>query len=185
LLIVVKSLGDNVCFPDHDHLAPVLGSTHVLVLNPRFTEVAMTPAQYADLERTAALTGRTMAAMQVWDVIRAVRWAFEDQKLSPSSVHVFGRGAAGIVALYAALFEERISQIILSDPPVSHWQGPALLTILRHTDIPEVAGLLAPRRLTFLRQVPAGFELTRQLFGVAGAETNLRQMDSLAEAVWL
>jgi hypothetical protein len=185
LLILVKGAGENVSFPDCDHLLPLLKSSDVLVLNPRFTETVLSPAQYSDLERTAALTGRTIAAMQVWDVIRAVRWAFEDQKLSPSSVHVFGRGAAGIVALYAALFEERICQVILSDPPVSHWQGPALLTILRHTDIPEVAGLLAPRRLTFLRQVPAGFELTRQLFGVAGAETNLRQMDSLAEAVWL
>ena len=43
----------------------------------------------------------------------------------------------GILGLYAGLFDERISRIVLQSPPESHRQGPALLNVLRVTDIPE------------------------------------------------
>ena len=99
------------------------------MLNPRLTEQAMGPADYADVERTAAWVGRTMAAMQVWDILRAVEWAASDGQTSASSISIYGKGEMGIVALYAAFLDERIQQVILNDPPGSHWQGPALLNV--------------------------------------------------------
>ena len=35
-------------------------------------------------------------------------------------------------------------QVVLIDPPESHKEGPVFLNILRHTDLPEAAALLAP-----------------------------------------
>jgi hypothetical protein len=64
----------------------------------------------------------------------------------------------GILALYAGLFDERIQQIILSDPPASHWKGPALLNILRVSDIAEIAAAFAPRRLISLTDLPLSFQ---------------------------
>jgi len=58
----------------------------------------------------------------------------------------------GILALYAGLFDERVNRVIMSDAPGSHWQGPALLNILRITDIAEVAGAFAPRQLVSLTE---------------------------------
>jgi len=92
----------------------------------------------------------------------------------------------GIVALYASLFDERIKQVILSDPPGSHWQGPALLNALRVTDIAEVAGALAPRRLVSLTKYPEPFEHTRVIYRLQGASNQFVQSLSLPEAleVW-
>jgi hypothetical protein len=158
----------------------------VLILNPRLTEQTMSPAEFTDVERTAVWTGRTIAAMQVWDVLRAIQWVTGEEKLSASSISLYGKDEMGIVALYAALFEERIKQVILSDPPASHWQRPALLNVLRVTDVAEVAGALAPRRLVALTELPGAFDYTKRIYGLQRASNQFVQSGSLPEAleVW-
>jgi hypothetical protein len=80
-----------------------------------------------------------------------------------------GKGISGALGLYAALLDEGIHQVMLIDPPVSHVQGPIFLNILRHTDLPEAAGLLAPRRLNFYGRVPKEFEHTRHIYTLTGS----------------
>jgi hypothetical protein len=169
-----------------DEVLPLLGRYTVLMLNPRFTEQSMSPAEYTDVERTAVWAGRTIAAMQVWDILRAVEWAAKDEKIAGSSISLYGKGEMGVVALYAALFDERIRQIILNDPPASHWQSPALLNVLRVTDISEVAGAFAPRSLVSLTKLPESFEHTRSIYRLARASDQFAQSGSLPEAleVW-
>jgi cephalosporin-C deacetylase-like acetyl esterase len=183
LLIVVKGAGEHVYFPDIDELLPLFRSMSIVVLSPRFTERSQTAASHAVDERVAALLGRSLAALQVWDVLRTVAWALSQEELSVDRVSVYGRGDAGIVALYAALFDDRIKQVILSDPPSSHWQGPALPMILRLTDIPEISGVLAPRRLSILRNIPEAFALTRQIYRLCGADASMDCAPSLIDAL--
>jgi len=121
--------------------------------------------------------------MQVWDVSRAVEWVLAEEKLAPSEISVFGKGESGIIGLYAALHDARISRVILSDPPASHWQGPAMLNVLRVTDLAEVAGALAPRRLVSLTALPAQFESTRAIYRAENASNSFSQVASLAQAV--
>ena len=92
----------------------------------------------------------------------------------------------GVLALYAGLFDERIKQVILNDPPASHGHGPALLNVLRVTDIPEVAGAFAPRRLVSLRKLPEPFRYAQSIYRREGASTRFVQAGSLPEAleVW-
>jgi len=183
LLIYVKRAGDSIYFMDLDELLPVLGHASVLILNPRFTEGSVGADQYRDIQMTAAWTGRTIAAMQVWDVSRGIEWALSEEKLAPSEISIFGRGEMGIVNLYAAVRDERITRVILDDAPASHWQGPALLNVLRVTDLPEVAGLLAPRKLVLLRSFPATFNTTRAIYRLERVEKNLSEAATLTRAM--
>jgi len=183
LLVCVKSPGGSVYAMDTDHLLPLLGHCTVLILYPRFTERPLTAAEHTNLERTSAWVGRTIAAMQVWDILRTVRWAVDERRLSASSISLYGRGEMGVLALYAGLFDPRIDQVILSDAPASHWQGPALLNVLRVTDIPEVAGALAPRRLASLTRLPEAFDLTRRIYRLEQASQQLTRPASLREAL--
>src|SRR6266545_1625052 len=112
LLIYVKRSGDSIYFMDTDELLPLLGRYTVLILFPRFTEQSMSASEYADIERTAVWVGRTIAALQVWDILRAVSWAADEEKLPASSISLYGKGEMGILALFAALFDGRIKQII-------------------------------------------------------------------------
>lgn len=183
LLIYAKRAGDSIYFLDLDELLPLLGRYNVLILNPRLTEHPVTPFEYAEIERSASWVGRTVASMQVWDILRAVKWAVEEEKISPRFVSLYGKGEMGILALYAGLFDERIHQIILQDPPASHWRGPVLLNVLRITDIPEAAGAFAPRRLVFLNQIPDAFNSTRQIYKLHKPHGQLAKAGSLAEAL--
>jgi len=186
VLIYVRRSVDSFYSADFDELLPLMGRSTVIVLNPRFTEQSMGPGEFTDVERTAVWVGRTTAAMQVWDILRAVKWAVEDLKLSPASISLCGKGEMGILALYAALFDERIKQVILNAPPTSHWQGPALLNVLRVTDIPEAAGALAPRRLISLTPLPEAFDYTKRIYRMQRASQEFVQSGSLPEAlgVW-
>lgn len=161
----------------------MLGRHSVLILNPRFSEGSIPADQYRDIQMTAAWCGRTIAAMQIWDVLRAVEWALTEEKLSPSEISVFGKGESGIVALYAALRDPRINRVILSEPPASHWEGPALLNILRITDLNEIAGALAPRELVSLTPWPSSFEVTRGIYKMERASARFMQAGSLARAL--
>ncbi len=183
VLIYVKRPGDSMYFSDFDELLPVLGRYIVLILNPRLTEGTVTAREFTEIERTTAWIGRTVAAMQVWDILRAVKWAIEEEKISPASITIYGKGEMGVLALYAGLFDERINQVILSDPPASHWQGPALLNVLRISDTPEVAGAFAPRPLIFLSDFPPGFDDTRDIYNLHGQPGNLKRAGSLPEAL--
>ena len=76
--------------------------------------------------------------------------------------------------------------VILEDPPGSHWQGPALLNVLRVTDLPEVAGLVAPREIVSLTPLPEAFRYTASILRLYGKSDPIREVSSLGEAlrVW-
>jgi hypothetical protein len=181
LLVYVKRPGDSIYAMDLDELLPVLGRQTVLILDPRFTEASLAAEQYTDIERTSAWTGRTVAAMQVWDILRAVEWAEAEEKLAPGSVAIYGKGDIGILGLCAGFFDRRIGEVILNDPPDSHWSHPAPLDILRVTDISEIAGLFAPRRLVSLTEYPKSFDLTREIYRLSGGQ--MSRAPSLPEAL--
>src|SRR5204863_444078 len=71
LLIYVKRPIDSIHPLDLDELLPVLGRATVIILNPRGTEHPVTPFEFAEIERSASWIGRTVASMQVWDILRA------------------------------------------------------------------------------------------------------------------
>lgn len=183
LLIYAKEPGEPFYSSDLDELLPLLGRCHVLIVSARFTETTLSFGDYSDLERTAVWVGRTIAAMQVWDILRATDWALTEAGLGEGRVFLHGKGPMAALALYVALFDERIDEVVLTDLPASHWQGPALLNVLRLTDLPEVAAALAPRPVTMVRALPPGFEFTQSVYGTVHASRALRVAGSVPEAV--
>lgn len=183
LVVWVKDAAGHVVFPDLDDFFPVLRSHALAILTPRFADRPLDGAEFARIERTAALSGRSVASLQVWDVLRTLDWAAKDIGLLPTDVAVYGRGAAGIAGLYAALFAPAIGHVILRDPPCSHREGPALPMILRATDLDEIAALLAPRRLSLLSARPAGFEMARGVYELLDARDRFRRAASPWDAL--
>jgi len=135
---------------------------------PRVVESPVARSLWLDLFRNAMHTGNTLDSLRVWDVLRAFELLRSDQRVDSDRITVAGRGQAGILALYAAILDERIHQVLLLDPPSSHVEGPYFLNILRYTDLPEAAALLAPRRLNFYRRMPPAYEPTRGIYRLYG-----------------
>ncbi|HLV01915.1 MAG TPA: CocE/NonD family hydrolase [Acidobacteriota bacterium] len=183
VLIFVKRPEDSVYFADFDELLPVLGRYTVVLLNSRLTQQSLSATEFRDLQMSSAWIGRSIESMQVWDILRTIDWLQRDQGLRPSSLALYGKGSMGLIALYAALFNESVSQVILNEPPLSHWAGPAFFNVLRFTDLAETAGLLAPRRLTLLSSNEPS-PVTKSIYKLYGEE--VERSNSLAEAmrVW-
>ena len=126
------------------------------------------------VERAHALIGRTVDAGRVYDIQSVARWLHEAEG-NELTIGVAGRGEAGVLGAYAALFESSISEVMLLDPPASHREGPTLLNVLRVLDIPDALGLLAPRHLTLFNITEKSFDRTAQAYHAAGYESRLSQ----------
>ncbi len=123
-------------------------------------------------ERALALLGQTADSGRVRDVAAVLAGQAD-------KVGLGGRGAAGVIAAYAALFvPEKVEELVILDPPTSHRDGPHFLNVLRVLDIPEALGLLAPDiRLTLVgknAKDPA-FDRTAAIFEAAGAAAKFRR----------
>jgi cephalosporin-C deacetylase-like acetyl esterase len=123
-------------------------------------------------ERSMALVGTTADAGRVWDIAATVRYLDEERK-GKYTWRVLGRGQAGVLAAYAALFEPSIKEVVIFEPPTSHTEGPIFLNVLRTLDIPDALGLLAPRPLTLVNTKDNSFARTEQIYKLAGAGRKL------------
>ena len=106
-------------------------------------------------------------------MLRAVEVVRSQPGADPDRILIGGQGISGALALYAAILDPRVHQVLMQNPPASHTDGPYFLNVLRYTDLPEAAALLAPRRLNFLGRVPAAFENTRHVYALQGVPGRL------------
>jgi hypothetical protein len=123
------------------------------------------------VERAHALLGETVDRGRVRDICSVVRWQAVDHKTG--GWRVVGRGQAGVLAAYAALFEPSIAEVVVIDPPASHKDGPYFLGVLRTLDVPDALGLVAPRPLTLIGAKDRAFERTAKAYEAAGAKEKL------------
>ena len=152
--------------------AAVAGSDACVLLSPRGvgpTERTVKRPYY--FLRSMALLGRTLDSGRVWDVMAFVGNAHRARTTWKAA----GRGPAGIIAAYAALFEKKIAQVVCVRPPASHDSGPYFLGVCRILDIPDALGLLAPRPLVLRDTKPKAFDKTHGYYRAAGAEQELRR----------
>jgi hypothetical protein len=131
------------------------------------------------VERCHFLLGRTVDSGRVWDiaaVARHLRERFETRV----PVILAGEGHSAVLAIYAALLEPVISELILRDVPTSHMapNAPALLNVLRVCDIPEALGMVAPRPVTVLETGRSWTRKTAEIYKAAGAADKLRGVGS-------
>ena len=167
-----------------DWVKGLAGDGAVFALLPRGVAVPWTRKSPPNtVERAHALLGRTVDDGRVWDV-RAVLRHLNEQvkgqngKAEPVSWTLTGRGQAGVIAAYAALSEPSVREVVLTDPPPSHRDGPVFLNVQRVLDVPEALGLLAPDvKLTLQGAGDPAFDRTAKVYEAAGAAAKFRRED--------
>ncbi len=126
------------------------------------------------------LLGRTVDSMRLWDVMRA---ADAMRGKVGGEVVVAGIGVSGALGLYAAALDEGVSQSIVIDPPTTHREAPIFLNVLRYTDLPEAAALVAPRRVTFYGRLPDAYKFTQRIYELYGKGDQMRLSMTLEGAL--
>jgi cephalosporin-C deacetylase-like acetyl esterase len=143
----------------------------------------------------AILTGRPLLGQWIWDVRMALDRIARQEQVEFEGVTLIGLGPAGVVALGTAIFEPRIARVAMIDtlasfqsdvPYVNQRMGIMAPRILRDAgDVPNLAALIAPRRLTISGAVTGGgaplpesalveqFDYTKKVYRLLGVEAHL------------
>jgi hypothetical protein len=98
-------------------------------------------------------------------------------------VAVFGQGYTAPVAIYAAILDPQIAEIVLADCPVTHEdpKTPEFLGVLRIGDLPHNLALAYPRPITFVGGMPPEYTWTRQVYERFGAGDRIRVVSSTSQ----
>jgi len=133
------------------------------------------------LRRVYPLLGQSLPERQVHDLLAGI--AQMRREVPTGRVTVFGQGVTAPLAIYAAVLDPQVAEVILANPPESHAdpQTPEFLGILRLGDLPQNLGLIYPRPITFIGAIPSAYEWTRQLYKTLGAGDQIRVIPTLRE----
>lgn len=133
------------------------------------------------VRRAAAWTGRTVASMQVYDVLRCLEALRTLDGVNSNDIGIAARDEMSVVALYAALMDGRVSSLLLKNPPATQnapsspdGRGAAIemLNCLRITDAPQIAGLLFPTQITITGKMPQTYDWARSIYVKLGKPNN-------------
>ncbi len=153
-------------------LPVAFASAGVEVRNTGATSVG--PGYLWTLRRVYPLLGQSLPERQVSDLLDGMALIRRDPATGP--VALFGDGYTAALAIYAAILDPQVSEIILANPPTSHEdpQTPEMLGILRIGDLPQNLALMYPRPITFVGEMPAAYRWTQQLYQKLGAGERIR-----------
>jgi prolyl oligopeptidase family protein len=127
------------------------------------------------IERAHLLLGQTTDERKLHYLLATVKKLSTKDGKDKWDGRIVGKGHAGIIAAYAALFEPAIKEVILIDPPSTHKKGPYFLNVLRVLDIPDALGMLAPMPLTIIGGGDRAFDRTAAIYRLAGAADKLNR----------
>lgn len=160
-------------------LAPEFASAGVEVRNTGATSVG--PGYLWTLRRVYPLLGHTLPERQVADLLAGAALIRQEPATGPLAL--YGKGVTAPLAIYAALLDPKISEVILDAPPESHTKADTgeFLGILRVGDLPQNLALLHPRPITFVGRLPPAYEWTKRIYEKLGSGDRIRVIKSARE----
>ena len=173
VVLVVHSKSDNESMPAMAGRMAETRDAAVYVCDPRGVGpsewTTKNPPNY--VERAHVLLGRTVETGQVWDIIATARM-LRTRHGKDVPICLAGEKSAAVLVAYAALFEPDIDEVVLDAPWETHQNpaAPQILNVLRVCDVPQILGLLAPRKLKLSGCSDTLRELVAQSYHAAGGE---------------
>jgi hypothetical protein len=132
------------------------------------------------IRRAAAWTGRTVASMQVYDVLRCLKFCRTLEGVDAERIGIAARDEMTVVAMYTALMDGNCRTLLLQNPPETQnkpsqpdGRGAAIemLNCLKVTDVYQLPALLTPATISFVGEIPPAYrwaETTLQKVGEKG-----------------
>jgi len=179
LVIILRNYNDER-WESEGFASLIAGGSNIAFFETRGVgEFGWAPELQWHVRRAAAWTGRTLASMQVYDLLRCIEFCRTLPGVDPRKITIAARNEMGVVALYAALMDGKCGSVILKKPPESQDQpsntdgkGPAveMLNCLRITDVYQIPALLTPARTIFVDEIPKAYRWSEQVLIKTGKE---------------
>jgi hypothetical protein len=130
-------------------------------------ETGWAPELQWHVRRAAAWTGRTIASMRVYDLLRTIEFARGLPDVDAGQIGIAARGEMASIALYAALLDGQCKTLILQNPPQTQdvasspdGRGEALemLNCLQITDVYQLPALVHPTQTWVIGDLPDSYQ---------------------------
>ena len=153
-----------------------IGTACIEVRNTASTSAG--PGYLWTLRRSYPLFGQTLPERQVQDLLAGIEIIRQHSPASPMAL--YGDGRTAVLAIYAALLDQGIAEVVLTNLPASHEkpETPEFLGILRIGDLPQNLALLWPRPITFIGKTPPAYQWTEKLYKKLGQGHLIRHIRS-------
>ena len=135
------------------------------------------------IRRRFMLLGTTADSMRVWDIVRTIEAmrglegeviGSAGEQLGKLPLRIEAEGDMAVNALYASLFAP-VDELVLTNLPKSHMNGPDYLNVLRILDIPQAVAMASERCRVELRGAnETEWQFAVQTARACGFEKNLR-----------
>jgi len=163
LMIVLRS-------PDEDRwdseafISDLSDSWNIAFLETRGTgEAGWAPELQWHARRAAAWTGRTIASMRVYDVLRCLEFVRLLDGVDQDSIGIAAQSEMAVVASYAALMDGACHSLVIKDMPDTQnrasrpdgrGESIEMLNCLKKTDIYQLPALIFPARTYLIGTIP-------------------------------
>ena len=136
-------------------------------------ETGWSQSEQWHIRRASAWTGRTIASMRVYDVLRCLQALRSIPGVDTDNISILAQGEMAAIASYTALLDGNVKSLLIKDPPATQnvpsdptGKGEAIemLNCLRVTDLPQVAGLQFPNQLVIIGSQPTTYDWTKELY---------------------
>ena len=142
------------------------------------------------IRRASAWTGRTIASMQVYDVLRCIEFCRSLNNVDANKIGIAAKNEMGVVALYAALLDGNCHTVMLKNPPATQdtascpdgsGQAVEMLNCLRITDVCQIPALIPSTDIIFIGEVPDSYRwaenIRMKLYGRAYTQSKTSKSD--------
>lgn len=173
MLLVLRSPDENR-WDSEDFVSNLQKEWNIAYFEARgIGETGWAPELQWHVRRAAAWTGRTVASMRVYDVLRCLEFLRTLPGVLPDKISLAARDEMSLIALYAALLDDNCNSLLLKNPPATQnsagrpdGRGPAIemLNCLRVTDVNQLPGLLCPLPISLVGSVPDGYQWSEGVY---------------------
>jgi len=133
------------------------------------------------IRRGMVICGFMLPERQVFDLLAGLAALRAQEPVGETAL--FGTGAWCVQAIYAAILDPAVSEVVLEAPPASHEEPetPEIMGVLRVGDLPQNLALLYPRPITFVGEIPEAYQWTVDAYAKLGAAERIRVVESVGE----
>ncbi|MFC2125420.1 hypothetical protein ACFLU5_11480, partial [Bacteroidota bacterium] len=142
------------------------------------------------VRRASAWTGRTVASMQVYDLLRCIEYCRTLDGVDPDKIGIFATEEMSVVAMYAALLDGNCHTVMLRNATDTQNKGGQtdgrdeaieMLNCLRITDVNQIPALISPANVVFLGEVPETYQWAKETLERVGKGSSFRVIDNISE----
>ncbi|MFO7948246.1 MAG: acetylxylan esterase [Armatimonadota bacterium] len=160
----------------------VSGDIGTAVVEARGTgETSMGGGTQWTVRRACYAAGLTLPERQTHDLLAALTLLRRERFVSATAV--YGKGKTAAHAIYAAVLDDDVEEIVLENPVTTHTNPdtPEFLGVLQIGDLPENLALVFPRPITFVGEVPGEYQYAVELYELFGVGDRIRFVDDIGD----